>query len=346
MKPKTNILLTGASGTVGLEVLKQLTRKRHLFKITAFDVKTKRSVKTLAPFKRKIEIVYGDISNDNALKKVCNDQDYVIHLAAIIPPLADEKPELAYKINTIGTQNLIRNLEELSPNAFLIYSSSISVYGDRLANPYISINDPLIPSEGDEYAKTKIKAEQLIYSCKLDWSIFRLTAIMKNHKVSKLMFHMPLNTSLEIATPEDTACALVHAIDHRAEISKKIFNLGGGEKCRISYQEFLSRSFEISGLGKLNFPQKAFAEKNFHCGFYSDGGELEKILHFRSDTMESYFEKFKKSAPILQKAVTLIFKEQIKKNLLKKSEPYKAFKNKDVLMSQHFFHIHHKEINP
>jgi hypothetical protein len=169
---------------------------------------------------------------------------------------------------------------------------------------------------------------------------------MKNHKVSKLMFHMPLDTSLEIATPEDAARALVLAIDHRAEISKKIFNLGGGEKCRISYQEFLSRSFEISGLGKFNFPQKAFAEKNFHCGFYSDGDNLENILHFRSDTMESYFEKFKKSTPILQKAVTLIFKEKIKKNLLKKSEPYKAFKNKNVVMSQHFFHIHHKEITP
>jgi len=329
--------LTGASGTVGYEVLKQLYQQRHKFDITVFGTRSKRSLNHLSPFKDRIEIVYGDISNHNDVKKACANKDFVIHLAAIIPPLADESPELACKVNTLGTENLIRNLEQLSPESFFIYSSSISVYGDRLENPMIKVGDSLFPSEGDEYAKTKIKAEQIICSSKLDWSIFRLTAIMGNHKVSKLMFHMPLATSMEIASPEDTARAFVHAVENRLQISKKIFNLGGGENCRTTYKELLTGSFAIFGLGKLSFPDKAFAEKNFHCGFYEDGDDLDNILHFRNDTMESYYDSEKLKIPIWRKALTYIFKAQIKSFLLRKSEPYQAFISDDTKMIRHYF---------
>ena len=337
MKNKPHILLTGASGSVGQEVLKQLYQQRHNFEITVFGIESKRSQKIFSSFKGQIKVVYGDISNYNDIGKACVNMDYVIHLAAVIPPLADEKPDLAFKVNTIGTENLIRNLEQLSPHTFFIYSSSISVYGDRLENPMIKAGDPLIPCEGDEYAKTKIKAEQIICGSKLDWSIFRLAAIMGNHKLSKLMFHMPLLTSLEIATAEDTAKAFIHAIDNRSLISKRIFNLGGGTKCRTTYKEFLTRSFEIFGLGKLNFPEKAFAEKNFHCGFYEDGDDLNNILQFRNDTIESYYSNEKNKIPLWRKGITVIFRKQIKNFLLKKSEPYLAFITDDTKMVQHYF---------
>ncbi|RLD75279.1 MAG: NAD(P)-dependent oxidoreductase, partial [Bacteroidetes bacterium] len=264
-------------------------------------------------------------------------KDFIIHLAAIIPPLADDEPELSYRVNTTGTQNLIRNLEELSPDCFFLYSSSISVYGDRLKTPLIEVEDSLSPSEGDEYAKTKIKAEQIIRNSKLDWSIFRLAAIMVNHKVSKLMFHQPLATSFEIATPEDTARAFVNAIGNKQLVSKKTFNLGGGKNCRTTYKDFLSRSFSISGLGKLNFPKNTFAEKNFHCGFYHDGDDLENILRFGNDTLESYFEKEKLKISLWKKTLTSIFKNQIKNHLLKQSEPYNAFISNNNKMIKHFF---------
>ena len=337
MKNKPKILLTGASGSVGYEVLKQLYQQRDKVDITVLGTRSKRSLKKLSSFKEGIAIVYGDISDNNDVKKVCTKVDFVIHLAAIIPPLADENPELAFRVNTIGTENLIRNLEQSSPDTFLIYSSSISVYGDRLENPLIKVGDPLIPSERDEYAKTKIKAEQIICSSKLEWSIFRLAAIMGNHKVSGLMFHMPLATSMEIATPEDTARAFVLALEKRPGISKKIFNLGGGINCRTTYEDLLTQMFGIFGLGKLNFPAKAFAERNFHCGFYEDGDDLENILHFRNDTMESYYIREKLKIPIWRKWVTFILKNLIKTLLLKKSEPYKAYVRDNHIDSKHYF---------
>jgi nucleoside-diphosphate-sugar epimerase len=337
MKDRPKILLTGASGSVGCEVLKQLYQQRDKYDITVLGTRSKRSLKNLAPYKKGITIVYGDITNNDDVRKVCTDVDFVIHLAAVIPPLADEKPELASKVNATGTENLIRNLEQLSPDVFFIYSSSISVYGDRIEAPLIKAGDPLIPSDRDEYAKTKIKAENIICSSKLDWSIFRLTAIMGDHKISKLMFHMPLSTPVEIATPEDTARSFVIALENRSGISKKIFNLGGGVNCRTTYEELLTNMFGIFGLGRLNFPDKTFAEKNFHCGFYEDGDNLEAILHFRNDTLESFYRKEKLKIPFLRKAVTYVFKNPVKSYLLKKSEPYQAFKNNNQTECRHYF---------
>ena len=334
---KKNILLTGASGTVGKEVLRQLYENNEFYEITAFDKKTSKTTKKLRAYKNDIRIVYGDITNDNDIDKISHNKDIVIHLAAIIPPLADENPDLAYQVNTIGSEKLIRSLEKYSPNVFFIYSSSIAIYGDRLNNPLININDELKPSNGDKYAITKIKTEQIIKNSTLDWTIFRLSAIMGGHKISKLMFHQPLETSLEIATIEDTARAFVNAIEKQRQLSKKVFNLGGGENCRIIYKDFLSKSFKIIGLGELDFPPKTFAEKNFHCGYYEDGNVLDNILNFRKDSLNTYFEKEKQKISILKKATFSLFKKIIKKYLQNQSEPLAAYIKKDKDLIEHFF---------
>ena len=339
MMKKKNILITGASGAVGSEIVKQLSELTHIFRITVFDIKTIESVKFLRKFNNKIEIVYGDITNNNEIEKVCHNMDFVIHLAAIIPPKADIFPDLAKNVNVNGTKNLVRNLELFSPDTFLVYASSISVYGDRLKNPWIKVTDSLAPSEGDEYAFTKIEAEKVIKESKIDWSIFRLTAIMGKHKLSELLFHMPLATALEIATPVDTAKAFLRAINNKNILSRKIFNLSGGASYRILYKDFLSLSFEAIGLGKLDFPEKSFAEKNFHCGYYLDSNLLEDILHFQSGTIEDYFQSLRKSTNVVKRFFTWVFRNIIKRILLSKSEPFKAFRYNDVKLKKRFFAI-------
>ena len=332
---KKNILLTGASGTVGFEALKQLIAKNS-YNITVFDKESKQAVEKFSSFKDQVKIIYGDISVESDLHSI-KDIDYVIHLAAIIPPVADDFPELAKKVNLIGTQNLIKQLELYSPNAFFLYSSSISVYGDRIENPWINVGDILQPSEGDYYAETKILAEASIQNSKLDYTIFRLAAIMGNHKISKLMFHQPLNTALEIATPRDTARAFVNGIEKQAQLSKNIFNLGGGASCRISYQGFLKRSFQIFGLGQMNFPKYSFADKNFHCGYYQDGDDLERIVHFRQDSLEDYFKMEAEKVSFGRKFATKLFSIPAKWYLLQKSEPYEAYKKNDLAQMKHYF---------
>lgn len=337
-KTMKKVILTGASGSVGFEVMKQLAQKNDV-ELTVFDQKNFRSKKFFRPFKSKVNIVYGDIRNLNDVNNAVNNQDFIIHLAAIIPPLADDNPKLAEEVNVQGTRNLINACEKLAPNAFFLYSSSVSVYGDRLKKPNIKVGDPLKPSIGDEYAVTKLASEKLIQQSKLNWTIFRLSAIMGagNHKIGKIIFHMPLKTKLEITTPSDTGRAFANAINHKEELKSKIFNLGGGEKCRASYKEMLSKTYRIVGLGRLDFPDNAFATANFHCGYYADGDDLENILHFRKQTYKDFYDEYRKLTSPLKRMITSLLSPLIKKKLLKLSEPYQAVKNGDKKMMKRFF---------
>jgi len=335
---KKRILVTGAAGAVGLETLKELQKRNDKYKIIAFGKDKKEHRRILKNCCNGIDAIYGDIRDKKTTDKLSENIDFVIHLAAVIPPLADEFPKLTEEVNLGGTKNLISSLEEKSPNAFFLYTSSVAVYGDRLETPVIRVGDKLGPSIGDDYAATKVKAEKLVGKSKLNWSIFRLTAIMSpKQKFNPLMFHMPLDTKMEICTTKDTAFALVQAIENRQALNKKTFNLGGGKTCRVSFIDFLKTNTKNSGLGEMPFPENAFAKGNFHCGYYADSDELNKILNFQRETLEDYYEQFKKEIGPLKITLARIFKPFIVSYFLSKSDPLKAVKNNDQKMIERFF---------
>ncbi len=333
-----NVLLTGSSGTIGRAVLSQLLQTNK-YKITCFLRPTQRNRRLFRKFRSTVKVVFGDISKYADVEKLTDRFDIAIHLAAVIPPLADINPESTRGVNTEGTAHLIQVLEMTSPNVFFMFSSSIAVYGDRLTNPIITVSDSIPILQNHVYADSKINAERFIQNCKLKWTIFRLTAIMgaNNHKISKLMFHMPLATKIEIATPGDAARAFVNGIDKKEKLVGKLFNLGGGENCRTTYYKFLERTFTIVGLGSVNFHQMAFAEKNFHCGYLADGDILEDIVQFRSESLEDFYQMTKRSLKPIQKPITWLFKGIIKRYLQNQSEPLQAYLNQDRNQISRFF---------
>ena len=334
-RPK-KILITGATGGIGIELLRQLKDRNQLEGISVLARDSKKNRKLLASYSDLISIFWGDLMDKSSLVPACKNQDVVIHLAGLIPPAFHENDARSLKINVEGTRNVISVLEEHTPNAFLVFSSSVVVYGDRLETPEIKVGDPLDPEQYDQYGIAKIQTETDIQNSKLNWTILRLSAIMGigNHKISGIIFHVPLDTPMEICTIRDTARAFVNAPDHLDQLNKRIFNLGGGQKCRISYQDFLTRAFKSFGMGKVNFPKYTFASMNFHCGYYMDGDDLEDILGFQSDTLETYFKRFHESVPPIQRFFTKPFAGIAKWYLRTLSEPYKAYKtgNKEELI--------------
>ena len=336
---KKNILLTGATGTVGKYALQYLTEKSENYNVTVFAQNTSTDKRKLAEYSKKAEIVYGDLRSKSDVYKINKKFDAVIHLAAVIPPLADENKELSYGVNVVGTNNLVEFLKKNSPDAFFIYTSSVSVYGDRLKNNNISTDDILSPSPLDYYATTKIEAEELIQNSGLNYTIMRLSAVAgdSSQKPNPLLFHMPLDTNIEFITAEDAANACVSAIEKKDELLNKIYNLGGGENCRILYKDFIAKSFDIFGLGKVKFPKTAFAEKNFHCGLYADGDKLNSILNFRRYSLDEYFNNLKNKTGKFKRLFLKIFAKIIEKYLVNQSEPMKALNQKNKTMINHFF---------
>jgi nucleoside-diphosphate-sugar epimerase len=337
-RPK-RVLITGASGIIGIELLRQLKITNRLDGISVFVRESKKNRKLLASYENLISIFWGDMMDRASLIPACKNQDAVIHLAGLIPPAFHENDARSFEINVEGTRNIISTLEEHAPKASLVFSSSVAVYGDRLKTPEILVEDSLDPDQFDQYGCAKIQSETDIQNSKLNWSILRLSAIMGvgNHKVSGIIFHVPLDTSMEICTVQDTARAFVNVPDHLDELNKRIFNLGGGSECRVSYRDFLSHAFNSFGMGKLNFPRYTFATCNFHCGYYMDGDDLETILHFQSDNMDSYFERFRAGVNPVQRLLTRPFAGIIKWYLRTLSEPYKAYKNQDKEEMIRFF---------
>ena len=259
-----NVLLTGASGGIGFEVFQQLlnTEKCNL---TIFIRNSRKNKKRFKAYVEQVKIIYGDLSNEESLKQICEPYDTVIHLAAIIPPIAYKSELKTNEVNFLGTQLLIRHLENYCPKAFFMFSSSVAIYGDRLKNPEIRVSDPLHNDDEDFYVQSKIKAEKAVRNSRLDWTIFRLTAILgvNNHKITGLMFHMPLDTPMEITTPSDAARAFVHGLEQKKMLSKKIFNLGGGKSFRTTYHITHANDVPPNELWRNNLPNEVEVDARY-----------------------------------------------------------------------------------
>jgi nucleoside-diphosphate-sugar epimerase len=265
--------------------------------------KNRQRVKKLPP---GIEVFWGDIRNAGDCRKAVAGCGTVIHLAAVIPPLADRKPELARQVNIEGTARLVEAAMRESPPCRFVFSSSVAVYGDRVRNPLIGRDDPLNPSDGDHYARQKIEAEELIRTSGLDWTIFRLSyiAVLETLKFDPLMFAMPLDTSLEICDPRDAGKALAAAAISPGS-SGETFLLSGGQGCRTTYREYLSRILSLLGLGKKPLPDRLFSLGNFHCGFMA-AEETENRFHFQHHTLSDFFSEVEKSCRVRRFFITLV----------------------------------------
>ena len=311
------ILLTGAFGNVGSSTLEELLKKGQDVRVFELDTpKNKRRAKKYP----KVEFVWGNITQKQDLEKVVSNVDAIIHTAAIIPPLADQKPEFAYNVNVNGTENLIKAIQEQSSHARIIYTSSISIYGDRLRNPLIKTTDLPHPNKGDSYAEQKLHAEELIKNSGLPWTIFRLTYVASPNKLKMdpLMFDMPLETSLEIGHTSDIGLALATAID-KSEMREKTFDLAGGEECRTTYREYLNNMFKRFGFGRNFLPEKAFAKKGFHCGFL-DTFKSQQILQYQKHTLAEYYKEIKEK--VKNKRFFLRCVKQIVRTYLIGKSPY------------------------
>jgi hypothetical protein len=83
--------------------------------------------------------------------------------------------------------------------------------------------------------------------------------------------------------------------------------------------------------------EKGFANRNFHCGYYMDGDELNDIISFRSDSLETYYEYLRNHVPIVQKKMATMFSYLILSNLNSKSEPRIALKSHNKELIKKYF---------
>ncbi|MCL5430606.1 MAG: NAD-dependent epimerase/dehydratase family protein [Candidatus Marsarchaeota archaeon] len=141
------ILVTGASGHLGTHLVKRLVS----------DEEQVRVIVNKHPFNMSgVEIVHRDITDGDFARQALDGIETVYHLAAMVDGYGVMPKDMVYKVNVLGTKNLIENF---NGNRF-IYMSTTSVYGydmkENPAKPTTQYN-PL-----SYYAKTKVEAEKIV----------------------------------------------------------------------------------------------------------------------------------------------------------------------------------------
>jgi len=322
---KIKVLITGAFGNLGINTLQALFENPQA-EITVFIRKSKEKEKIAKRLWKKgdFKIVWGDIRDKDSVLKAVDGQDCIIHLAALLVPKTEENPTLCREINVEGLVNVIEAAERQNPMPRFIFSSSITVMG--LANPDHppwKVTDPLIPS--NEYSKSKIEGEKLLRESKLPWVIFRISLsppFEVTDYMMKNLFEIPLDQKLELLHPEDAGVALSHAID--ADVVKKILFLAGGESCRLTQREYLTKQFHV--LKMLMLPESAFrvpkSPDEWAFMNWMETEESERLLNYQKHSFNDYLEEYKEYIGFKRHIIKLV-KKKVLETMLKTSPYYK-----------------------
>ena len=154
MNPK--ILITGASGFIGSFIVEEAIKR-------GFDVWAAMRKSSSRQFlsDNRIHFIELNLASEEDLKQQLagHSFDYVVHAAGVTKCL--DKQDF-FRINTEGTQHLVRALLELDmPLKRFVYISSLSIMGAiREEQPYQEIRESDEARPNTAYGESKLEAEQ------------------------------------------------------------------------------------------------------------------------------------------------------------------------------------------
>lgn len=275
------ILLTGAFGNIGFSALEELLKRGHT--VRCFDLRTKANEKKARQTAGKADIIWGDIRQAEQVAASVRDQDVIIHLAAILPPEVDERPEVARAVNVGGTQHLLAAAAQQPRPPKILYSSSLDVFGfTQDQPPPRKVTDPVQAT--DEYTRHKLQCEELLKTSGLVWSIYRFADVppLAQRKPHPIMYRVPLTTRFEMLHTADAGLAIAQGME-REEIWGRTWLIGGGPRCQVYYRDYLERMLEAMGIGKL--PEEAFGHDPY-CTDWLDTEASQRLLEYQRHSFD------------------------------------------------------------
>lgn len=277
------VLVTGASGSIGVEVIKNLLDDED-YEITALDLDNIRSKKKLKSFNKKINIITGDICDDALIEALVRSHDVIIHLAGVMPPFSELSPDASDRIDYDGTNNIVKSINEYNKECHLIYASTTSIYKENYSNVSSKIEDDKLTY----YDATKYEIERLIEDKLDNYTIIRVPLVLNNIKKESFMFNGNRSHMITYTTDRNAASAFTESIKHLKKLNKKIYNIGDGT---ISYNDLLVHILKRYGLPFKFILSRVFLEKNYTSVVIDDVEKLNDIINYRNDDINKYFDR-------------------------------------------------------
>ena len=218
------VLITGGAGSVGrqlVEMFAEAGRAVRVFDLPMMDFSGLED-------RDSLQIVRGDITDADGVRKAVEGADAILHLAAILPPNSERNRDVAFNVNVGGTQNIISAMESANPDARLVFTSSISTYGDTSAeDPPVTTSHS--QSAIDIYADSKIEGEKLIHGSSLTNTISLRIAAIAVPAFLEPPDPWPFmeDQRVEMVHRDDVADALFASADAAGD-GHRVFNIGGG----------------------------------------------------------------------------------------------------------------------
>ena len=270
------VLLTGGSGNIGSHTLPQLVQRGHEVRWFArLSTANRRKARELPG---GVEVVWGDITDAAAVLAAAADMDTVVHLAALIPPAADEDPQRARLVNVEGTANVVAACQAQPTPPALLFTSTFDVHGNTLDKPPPRhVDDPLVAT--NPYTEHKITCEGLVRESGLRWCVFRLAdvPILGIRDPHPIMFEIGLDNRIESLHADDAGLAITNALETPA-VWGRVLLVGGGPSCQLTYREYLTRLMAAMGVEPL--PDSAFSDAVYATDWI-DTEESEALLHYQ-----------------------------------------------------------------
>jgi uncharacterized protein YbjT (DUF2867 family) len=230
------ILVTGATGFVGKHVVHALRAREKPVRALVRKPDDK-DARTLANW--GCELMAGDMTDMQSLRRAVEGCDAVIHLVAII---AEPDPEPFERIMKQGTRNLVAAAEEEGIRRFVLMSALGTDEQSKDLVPYYG---------------AKWDMEQTLKGSRLEYVIFRPSFIFGKEDGILPLFR--LQVRLAPVTPvagdgerklqpiwvEDVAEFFARSIDQEG-IAGKTFELGGPDQ--VTWNEFLGRLRRVLGV--------------------------------------------------------------------------------------------------
>ncbi len=286
-----NILITGAFGNIGLSTLQALAGRGH--QVRCFDLPTRANQKLALAHAKGLQVLWGDVRQFQAVQAAVQDQDLVIHLAAIIPELShtghhsETDTELSHAVNVGGMRNLVHAVKGMAQPARIIFTSSLSVYGrtQQLLPPRDTTNavNPV-----GHYALQKVMAEQILRASGLDWAVLRLAAAVPVKLVfDRAMFLIPPHNRIEFVHTRDVGIALANAVD-KAGLWRQVWHIGGGARCQTTYGQMQAQVMAL--LGQAPLPETVFSKVDYSVDWL-DTTASQALLQYQQRTFDDYVQE-------------------------------------------------------
>ena len=274
------VLITGGAGSVGrqlVEMFSEAGRAVRVFDLPMMDFSELEG-------RDGIDIVKGDITDAGGVRSAVDGVGAVLHLAALLPPNSERDRELTFRVNVDGTRNIITALEQTAPETRLVFTSSISTYGDTSGDdPPIGVGQP--QSAIDIYADSKIEGERLIRESSLI------------NTVSLRIAGIAVPAFLEPPAPwpfvEDQRVEMVHRDDvadalfasaSAPEAGGKTFNIAGGHTWQLYGRDYVRDFFEVMG---APVEMATYRDTPGWMDWY-DTEESERILGYQNRSYQHY----------------------------------------------------------